>query len=217
MALYDLTKSLVKDSSGKLIDPTDYTNAVTAALKHYSTYRRRLVCLDSPGNNTFDIPLPLDWDAGFSAMESIEYPAGNIPETLIDSRDWRLYQAPTGIVIRFALIKTAIGKNARLLYTKLHNEASLPPADMEAVANLAASLCCRLLANAFGNTGDPIIQADVVNYRSKGDEYARRAKELDGLYKNHLGIRDNDTAPASVVMVSKPDNPRVRLTHVRSR
>lgn len=217
MTLFEMTKGRVKDDSGKLSEPFDYDDSIAAAIKRYSKDRPRLTCFDQPGQDSSDIPLPADWNPGFSAIESIEYPIGNNPETLVDSRDWRLYRTPTDTFIRFETIKPASSKDVRLLYSILHDEASLPVSDLEAVANLAASYCCRVLANAFGNTSDPVIQADVVNYRSKGDEYARRAKELEGLYKNHLGIRDGDTVAAATASVSAPDAPRVRLTHGRNR
>lgn len=220
MALYDLIKSLVKDGSGKLSDPADYNNAVSAALKHYSKHRPHLVCGDVQGQDGPDVAVPVDWLDGFSIIENIEYPIGSVPEILIDSRDWRFYRTPTDIYIRFAAIKPAFANYVRILYTILHTEATVPADDLEAVASLAASFCLRQLAAAYGNTGDSIIQADVVNYRSKGDEYARRAKELEGFYRNHLGIKDSDTVPAASVTASSPDPGKrdplsFRLTHLR--
>lgn len=216
MTLYELTKSLVKDDSGRLSDPFDYDNGVSAALKRYSKDRPRVACIDQPGQGTADVAIPTDWCPGFSAVETVEFPVGRVPEVLIDARDWRFYFSPTGTVLRFDSIKPTVNQVVRLTYSILHDESSLPATDQEAVAAFAASHCCQVLANAYGNTNDPVIQADSVNYRSKSDEYARRAKELKAFYKDHLGIRDGDAVPAAGVTISTPDRKRTRMTHVRS-
>ena len=97
----------------------------------------------------------------------------------------------------------------------MHDEASLPLSDLEAVANLAASFCLRQLASAFGQTGDSTIQADSVNYRSKCDEFRRLADSYEALYKNHLGLKDGDTVPAASVTARPAETKRPRLTHGR--
>ena len=216
MALIDLTIAKVKDDSGKLEAPGDYTANIAEALKRYSKDRPRLVCADLAGNAGNDLTLPDNWSEGLSSIISIEYPIGDVPETLLDSRDWELYQTPTVKRLRLLYEKPAVGASVRMLYSIMHDEASVPAADLEAVANLAASLCCRQLAAAFGQTGDSLIQADVVNYRSKTDEFRRLAESLEGLYKAHLGIKANDTTSAAMATAAPPDSKRTRLTHGRN-
>ncbi|HIJ95788.1 MAG TPA: hypothetical protein HPP94_08655 [Desulfuromonadales bacterium] len=217
MPLIDSIRAKVKDDSGRLTDPDDLLSAAAEAIKRYSKHRPRLTCADVPGQNSYDIPLPPGWSPGFSAVESIEYPVGAVPETLIDPRDWRFYQTPTEIFIRFSTIKPAVSQNVRLLYSLLHSELTLPAADLEAVANLAVSLCLRQLAAAFGQTSDSLIQADSVNYRSKSDEFRRLAESFEGLYKHHLGIKDTDTTIAASVIATAADTSRPRLIHGRRR
>lgn len=217
MSLYDLTKSRVKDSSDKLDDPTDFENNIAAAIQQYSKHRPRFVCADIPGQDGPDIPLPADFTGGFSTVSGIEYPIGTVPETILDREDWRFYRTPTDTFIRFDDIQPAADEAVRLLYTAQHSEETIPAADLDAVANLAASYCCRQLAAAFAQTGDPSIQADSVNYRSKSSEFTALAKQLEGLFKSYLGIRDNDTtvaASATVVTVASERFPN-RLTHGR--
>jgi hypothetical protein len=213
--LYDLVKEKTKDEAGRLNDPTDYDNAMIEALKRYSKHRPRLVCEDIPGEDGPDIPLPADWTEAFSDIQGIEYPIGRVPEELLDRSDWRFYRTPTDTYIRFLTARPGSDESVRLLYTVLHVEATLPVGDTEAVANLAASLCCRQLAAIYGNTSDPTIQADVVNYRSKCDEYRRLADSLEKLYKEHLGIKDSDTTPAAMATAPPPVSSRNRLTHGR--
>lgn len=217
MALIDSIRAKVKDDSSRLSDPADFTAAAAEAIKRYSKYRPQLTCVDLAGQDSCDIALPPDWSHGLSFIESIEYPIGSVPETLIDPRDWRFYQTPAAICIRFSAIRPVSSQNVRLLYYIMHTETSLPAADRDAVANLAASICLRQLAAAFGQTGDSLIQADSVNYRSKSDEFRRLADSFEGLYTHHVGIKDSDTVAAASVIASAPDNSRPRLIHGRRR
>ncbi|WP_298434571.1 hypothetical protein [Geobacter sp.] len=209
-----LITAKIRDASGELKE-SDLLAALTEALKCYSKHRPLPLCADIPGQDGADIPRPDDWAEGISTIELIEYPIGKVPESLIDSRDWRFYRAPSGIFIRFATITPASTEQVRVLYGGLHTEATLPVADEEAVANLAAAVCLRQMAARYGQTSDPTIGADVVNYRSKTDEFRRLAQAYEEAANAHLGIgTKTDTAPASVT-APRPDSKRVRLTHWR--
>ena len=215
MNLYELTIATVKDSAGKLDDPTDYESAIDAALMRYSKHLPRLIPEDIPGQDGPDVALPTGWVDGLSAISGIEYPIGTVPETLIDRRDWRFYQTPTDTFIRFSGVRPASDETVRVLYNTLHTEATASPADLEAIANLAASFCCRKLAALYAQTSDPTIQADSVNYRTKSGEYTSLANKLEAQYKEALGIREDDTTPAAMATAPPPDSKRPRLTHGR--
>lgn len=210
--LIDYIRNKIKDDSGKLTDPDDLVNAATEALNRYSKARPFEVVADIPGSAAHDCDLPSDFIDGFSSILQVEYPVDRIPAVVIDRADYSIYATPAGKKLRILVAAPAADELVRQTYTILHSEDSVPAVDLEAVANLAASICCRQLAVAFGNTSDPIIQADVVNYRSKGDEYARRAKELETLYKNHLGVKDNDTVAASMTTAPPPIHSDARFT-----
>jgi hypothetical protein len=212
--LIDRVTAKVKDASGE-ITPDDYEAAAVEALKCYSRHRPRHLVEDLPGTGANDLALPADWAEGTSTVVSVEYPVGRIPESLIDARDYRLYRAPAGLKLRLLTVAPAAPETVRLLYTTQHTEASIPVGDEEAVANLAAAVCLRQLAARYGQTSDPTIGADVVNYRSKADEFRRLAQAYDEAANAHLGIgTKTDTAAASVT-APKPDSKRVRLTHWR--
>lgn len=214
MSLYDLTKAAVKDDSGRLLDPTDYDAAVVQALKRYSAARPRLVCEDLAGSGEHDLALPAGWCEGFSTLVSIEYPVGNVPETLLNGDDWILYQSPAGFKLRLIDAVPTATETVRVLYSVLHSEATVPVADTEAVANLAASLCLRQLAAGYGNAGDSTIQADSVNHQSKTDEYRRLADSFEKLYAGHLGIGSDAPVVASMATAAPATSSRRwRLTH----
>lgn len=204
MALYDLVISRVKDDSGKLADPTDYNNAVTAALARYSKGKPRTLVKDLPGTDGHDLALPVEWSADFSAVVSLEYPIGNVPADILQPGCWMLYQSPTTTVIRLADLSPAVTEYVRCTFTVLYTEATLPVVDQEAVADLAAAICLLQLAAAYGNNMDSTIQADSVDHQSKTDQYRRLAQELRRKGLAALGLDDEDTTPAASVVAAPP-------------
>jgi hypothetical protein len=217
MDLHDLTLSKVKDDSGKLENPGDYQNAITEALKRYSGVRPRRVPADIQGNGGHDYDLPGDWVPEFSTFESIEYPVGQIPELFIDRRDYKLYLAPAGTKLRIISASPDPDEILRAVYTVTHTEETLPVNDIEAVANLAAANCLRMLAAGYGQTSDPTINADVVNYRSKADEFRRLADSFEQQYNDHLGIGKDAPVAAACAVTTDQDNGPVGLVHLNSR
>lgn len=206
--LIDLIRGKIKDDSGKLTDPDDLTSSATEALNRYSKARPLEVVVDIPGSGTHDVDLPIDWVEGFSSILQVEYPVDLAPANAIDRNDYTIYATPTGKKLRIIIATPDSDENVRQTYTILHSEDSVPIVDLEAVANLAASICLRQLAAAFGQTSDSTIQADTVNYRSKADEFRRLADSFEGLYKSHLGIKDNDTVAAASVVAAPPEDSR---------
>jgi hypothetical protein len=205
----------VADDSGKLSDPDDLLASATEALNRYSKARPLEVVTDLLGSDSHDVELPIDWIDGFSAVLQVEFPTGRVPANVIDRRDYSIYAGPAGKKLRILIAQPDVDESVRVTYTLLHSEDSVPAGDLEAVANLAASVCCLVLAAKYGNTSDPTIQADVVNYRSKIDEYRRLAQHYEGLYNAYLGIKDDDTVPAAMATALPPESDRVRLTHRR--
>jgi len=218
MALIDDVKAKVKDTSGKLVDPTDFDSNISEAISIYSKYRPREVVEDITGDGGHDYALPTAWDSGFSHVRDIEYPVDAVPETMLEDEDWKIYRLPAGEKLRLINATPAATETFRVRHTALHTEATIPAADIDAVANLAAALCCEMLANAFAMTGDPAILADAVNYHSKSGEFSRRAKQFRELFNRFLGIRDGTiVTAASAVKDNDVNYPwgGDRLTHQR--
>jgi hypothetical protein len=170
-----------------------------------------------PGTGSHDYDLPDGWVRDFSSFESIEYPVGSIPELFLDSRDFKLYLTPSGSRLRVLSATPDETEIMRAAFTVPNTEATLPDQDTDAVANLAAANCLRRLAAASGQTSDPTIQADVVNYRSKADEFRRLADAFEQQYNDHLGIGKDAPVSAACAIASEPDNGPVGLVHLNSR
>jgi hypothetical protein len=218
--LYDIESrvtGIVGDDSGKL---KDVPRNITAAISRYSKHRPDSEVVDVPGNGTHDYAISLltGWSEEFSNITQVEYPVDEVPESLLDADDYYIYRKPSGLVLRLVNETPEDTDTFRVTFTVPRTEDTIPDADVDAVSYLAAALCCEDLANAFAQTSDSTIGADSVNYRTKSQEFASRAKRLKALYSEHVGIQEGDSAPASAVVkdldVRYPGGAD-RLTHPR--
>jgi hypothetical protein len=197
-----------------LVDETDdFTNAIDAALATYSKHLPKKVATDLAGDGTHDLELPADWVDEFSVIKSVEYPVDEVPAILIDKSDWMFYIATDGRVLRLLSDTPETGESVRITYTVPRLETDVRVIDEDAVASLAAANCCDVLANIFTQSGDSTISADSVDHRSKGDEFARRAKALRQRYFDHMGIKADAPQPGISTVAEAPADGRIRLTH----
>jgi hypothetical protein len=209
--------AIVKDDSGKITND-DYDRNISAALKRYSKHKPDTAVKDitSPGGH--DIDLPDGWSVDFSIITALEHPVENVPASILDTESYGTYQSPSGKKIRLIDDILSSGEKVRVSFTIIRTAETMPEIDINALSNLAASLCLEDLANAYLQTSDPTITADVVNYRSKSSEAAARAKKLMQLYKDHMGLKENDTTPPASAVVDldeKYPGGLERLTHPR--
>lgn len=208
MALADFQDRIVsrlRDDNND-ITASDQEQALADAVERYSKDRPRQKAEDfaAAAGNLQD--LPAGWQPDFSTLVSLETPIGNFPPTLIPSEEVSLYQAPAGLKI---MTQTAIGagNDVRALYTIRHildgSDDTIPAKDREAVACYAAAICLDQLASKFTASSESTIQADAVDHRTKGQEYASRANKLRKIYFDELGI-DPKRSVAAGVVVSPP-------------
>lgn len=205
---------IVRDDSGKL----DYDRNINAAISIYSKHRPQLKVVDIAGNGTNDYDLPTGWSDEFSVIRSIEYPVGNIPATILDPDDYEIYQTPVAKKIRLKTVAPSASESFRVRFTVPRTDTTIPDSDIDALCNLASALCLEELANAYAQISDSTIAADSVNYRSKSQEFAQRAKRLMQLYKEHIGIKEDDITPPAVAVIDLDlgyPGGRERLTHPR--
>lgn len=215
--LQTLTTALVRDDAGK-IATADRDSAIALAVSRYSKDRPRVLVEDlvSAGGKLLD--LPAGWEPDFSAIQSLEYPIGDAPPTLLALGTYELYQGPAATQI-LLVDGLAAGAQVRARYTVQHVATlatyTLPAIDAEPVASYAAAILCDQLASLYSNDTDSSIQADAVDHTSKAREFAFRAKTLRKRYYDELGIAPKRNVAAGVVVdMDLPDSRgRDRLTH----
>ena len=223
MALADyqaLVDDLVRDDTGKIVI-ADRDEAIARAVARYGKDRPRTKVEDAaaPGGNKLN--LPAGWQAGFSELRSIEYPIGDTPPTLLEQDSYGIYSTPTGDEIKIINAITA-AQSVRVSYTIRHAVDATPADtiradDREPVCCWAAALLLEQLAAYFTGSSDSSIQADSVDRKSKGGEYAARAGKLRKRYFDELGIEERKNVAAGVVVdLDMADSQgRDRLLHGR--
>lgn len=216
--LQSLTTALVRDDAAN-ISTADRDSAIALAVSRYSKDRPRLLVEDlvSPAGGQL-LDLPVGWEPGFSALQSLEYPIGNAPPSLLPLGAWELYQAPAGWQI-LLIVGLPAGAQVRARYTVAHSVTvstyTPPDGDSEALASYAAAILCDQLASLYSNDTDSSIQADAVDHTSKAREFALRAKTLRKRYYDELGIEPKRNVAAGVVvdMDQADSRGRDRLHH----
>lgn len=193
--------ALLQDNGSALQQP-EKDIAIQMAVKVYSRLRPQEKVADIAGDGGFDYALPADWVDGFSIPKKVEYPAGEQEPKYISMEDISLYRSAAALKLRFLKFSPATGKTIRLTYSALHivtaGSATIPVSDEDAVGALAAAHACEALSNYYAQTTEPTLTADVVDHRTKSQEFAGRAKRLRALFLSALGIKEeNEVAPAS--------------------
>jgi hypothetical protein len=180
--------------------------AVQAIVDRYSNDAPLEIVSDVDGNGTSFVDVPVDpdekgvFDAGFSLLRSIEFPVEQVPPQFLEAEDYRLYRRPGATKIMLSSAAPSASDVLRVTWTARHaaDGSTVPDKDFYAVCDYASSLALEALAAIYVQAGDPSINADAVNYRTKSQEYLTLAKAIRKRYFQHMGIEEG---------VSGTDNP----------
>lgn len=176
-----------------------------AILQRYSVDSPLEVVSDVNGNGTNYLALPVApgqppqggslpvWESNFSTIRQLEYPIGQQPPELILDSDFRIYHTPGGpdqILLNFD--SPGPTEVVRVTWTARHliDGSTVPDRDFFAVVDFSAALAAEWLATYYVGIGDPSVNADVANYRSKSQEMLNIAKMLRKRYFTHMGIEE---------------------------
>jgi len=214
-----LIDSLVRDDGGA-ITAANRDQAIALAVVRYSTDRprSRVEAVISPGGAFLD--LPSGWEADFSRLAAVQIPDAELGKA--GAIGAALEQGLSGWRIR--LDRTlAKGEATHIHFTIAHRLKkvgdTIPPRDREAVSGWAAALLLEQLASLYSGHRQPTIQADSVDWQSKGRDFAMRAKRFRESYLDHLGIDPKRTVPAGAVVDFDQFDSRGhdRLVHAQGR
>ncbi len=201
MALEDfqgLIDNMVRDDSGEItVEQRD--QALLLAVVRYSTDRPVEVINQVTAAGGPFLALPPDWDLQFSRLVEFGEPDGDDVRPIDAEEEMSLI----GPRIRAAEDLTAGGQYL-ITMTALHQvdaEAdTIPIRDREAVANWAAALLLDQLATLYSGHRQPTINADSVDWQTKGRDFAARAKAKRQAYLDHLGIDPKRTVAHGTVV-----------------
>lgn len=207
--LVQIALTLARDT-GTRLDTTRQDDCIAQALDEFNRRRPLKIATASAscptGNGTarIDISGITTYVPGFSAATSLEYPIDEDPESFVDRKFWavddelRLLKTTSGVI--------ASGAKFRLRHTAPHTIANFPDAggattlsasDFEALGLLVAVYFCEALASTYANTVDTLVNADVVNNRTKTQEYEGRARNLRTRFEERMTAPPANQAPAS--------------------
>ena len=193
-------------SGDHALDVGEKILAISQAVKEHSKRRPQIIVEDETGDGGFDYAVTdlASWVAGFSVIKTVEYPVDDDDETpdILQDDEWRMYQTPSGVFLRFKEDTPEATETFRVAYTALHTctdtACTVETFDEEAVQALAAAFFCDMLATFYAQNQDSTIAADSIDHTSKSRDYAARAKAYRKIYFDHLGIKEGQVPPASV-------------------
>lgn len=205
------------------LSESDISLAVDLALRAHSRHRPRTIVEDFDGDGGFDYAVSgfSDWAEGFSVIRTVEYPVDDDDQTpdMLQDDEWRVYEKPSGKVLRFLENKPTADEDFRVTYTAMHEfeatVATVEAYDEIAVQSLGAAFFCDMVATYFAQSGDSTIDADSVDHASRSREYAARAKAYRKIYFDHIGVKEGMTPAASVTRDQDKDASwgSAKLTH----
>jgi hypothetical protein len=185
------------DADSKL-DDTKWLKAVAAALLEHSRVRPLEVVEQITGEGVFDYqldgsdPALASWAPGFSQVLEIVYPYDDSeqnPEAL-GVEEYRIVKLDTGLWLRFSYVIPSATESALVSYTTPHTltdeECTVPDGEADAFADLVAACACEALAALYIQSTDSSISADVVDRRTKSQEYRSQAKLFRDSYASKL-------------------------------
>lgn len=209
---YDLDALDATDApSGTIV-----VSSLSAALLAYSRHRPRHRLVDYTGDgSSYEFTLPADFVADFSKVISVEYPQGERTPVYLSSRYYSVHFTLSGAtevyVLRLAYTPSA-SETVRLRYTTLHtiteSATTVPAGDFEGLCHLACHYLAMSAVGYFGSQSRSTLDANVLNYRTKADEWRAIAEQFLYNYKSTVGLGRLDTVPAGGVIgfMDRPDS-----------
>ena len=207
---------------GGVEDP-DLEALIQDAVAFYSLIKPDTAFFDEAGDGAaYDFAVPSDWQDGFSAVVSVEYPQGDRIPTFLDMLEVTPYDDTGGTVIRLQATTPASGKTARITYTRLHilgTEATgttIADSDKEALGHLATHRFAMRMAAEAAKLTPSAIRDDPVGFRSQTNEYLRVAEQHLSMFYDLLGVPADSRQPAASVAGEIPNTMswgRPPLTH----
>jgi len=205
VAIVDSIRSYIPQYSDEGISDLVLSAFVDSTIALYSRYFPRItsykVSVESTNTN-YSFAVPIGWEIGFSRVLRIEYPLGHNPPSFVDPSNYELYQDPEDDIEKILFIEICPISNFGILYSRRWTESVLSDFDQDSVALLTAAMVCDRIAARNAGTTDPLIRADVVNYKTKTDQYINMKKQFLQLFCMRTGIDIKTLAPTAAFSYS---------------
>lgn len=206
IAIRTRVEALLQDDA-PFITSDERDEAIAQAVSQVSHDRPLLLVKDITGDTTksYDIE-SLGFGKEFSDVKTVEFPAGeDIPIFLDRVDDWFVYEdpsKPTGQQqrLRFIGSSPAVTETIRVTFSGKHavtlTTSTLNDTTFNAVVYKTLVFIFRALAAKFGQTTDPSIAADAVDYGGRSQNFLFTAERWENQYKQMIGFDDEELTAA---------------------
>jgi hypothetical protein len=197
--------SLVQDDASKL-SSADIASILKQAVEDFGRdkplYVSKKVQGDGTGSYTLQSILKGLWKYDVSKINSIEYPQGDVPPTMLKRDEWYIYDDGTqqdGSNLKLVFNDYApatseyfvIKFSLRLRLTESWQNFPDTNFNFRNICLLAGAEYARRLSAVYAQSIDSTLSVDAVDYRDKSRKYEVLAKQLQERYnKNVLGGAD---------------------------
>lgn len=174
------------------------TEFIAKAVNEFSDRRPYEITEVLTGDGNKYLALPANFDPDFSHIRGIEYPLDQDPPDIMKRGEYGLQKVPVAVDakgVRLIFKSSSYpgsGITGWITYTQLHtvdgSSDTIPDHDSDAFDYLAAAIFAEAIASFFSQTADATIEADSANYRTRGDEWASRAKEWRKMFDERLPL-----------------------------
>ncbi len=177
--VYTRVNSLLQFSGTALLYPASVlSNALEAAMLWHSQFKSRQALWLGTADGAaaiFDLPDDL------IAIRKVESPYGGTPPNYLSAIDWALHQGTAG----FELVLNEAPGSGDLFGVHYNGTWGTPDLSSDALIPMAYLSCAFLSireAARFAGNVSPLIEADVVDYRSQSSAWVRLSEEFMGMY-----------------------------------
>lgn len=172
------------------LEPEDWIDDFWAEVSSVQTRHLYLPYHEPAATETFRVryTLPYFWFAGSSTTAVAQASHGFSVDDYVYllSSTWFSTSDVRGATHRVSVVADTGNFTAAALVT------DVPQPDFFAIANLAASLSCRIIAAKYASASDTTIGADSTAHSTRSAEYAARATDFRKLYRGHMGLDVED-------------------------
>jgi len=195
--------NLIQDSEG-ILSNDQIDEQIKNALAKYSREKPDEVVAEfsGDGGKYYSVASKLSrWEDGFSVVLRVEYPAADVsgdeePQMLEDN-EWTVFEDANGKWLYFPNYSPKSTENVRVWYTAPYQFSGSPEAvdvpseDFYAICELAASLCCWLLASyCVQKKFDFEADGQRVKRGEMAKMYRDLAQRYEASYRKHLKLQE---------------------------
>lgn len=188
----------------RFLTPDEKELYIVAAINQVDNDRPLRKVADITGDGSQDYGLPADFEKGFSIIQSVESPAGEIPPNFLREDDsWFEYEDPTkspALRLKFFNLQPTSSDIIRINYTAPYT-VTTDASDLDRISFLsvvykALEFALAALGQKFTQSSESTLLADSVNYAARGQNFIFQATEWGKKYKQVVGIGQDNIAPA---------------------